>query len=100
MPSLIPASPLKKLLAKECNLKSLPENIFHFKVEEVVVHNNEGESRWEMRSAKPDRRDAGVEWRCGDEMVGNDDDDDDEGDDDGDDDDDDGDDDDVDDGES
>ena len=43
LPSLIPESPLTKLRASYCDLQSLPDNLFHYQLEEVEVCKNKGE---------------------------------------------------------
>ena len=49
LPSLVPGSPLKKLSAWNCDIQSLPADLFHFRLEEVNLNDNKGESREEAR---------------------------------------------------
>ena len=42
LPLLSPSSCLKKLNAEECNIQSLPHNLFHYKLEELNLFLNKG----------------------------------------------------------
>ena len=44
LPALSPASNLKLLRAYNCNLQSLPGNLFHYQLERAHLYGNKGES--------------------------------------------------------
>ena len=45
LPPLVPTSTLKKLIAIESGLKSLPENLFNHQLGEVYLRGNSGKER-------------------------------------------------------
>ena len=42
MPPLLPSSCLRKLNAEECDIQSLPHNLFHFNLEVINLSRNKG----------------------------------------------------------
>ena len=42
LPSFSPSSQLKRLMAKDWSIESLPEDFFHFQLEEVNLDGNKG----------------------------------------------------------
>ena len=55
LPSLVPGSPLRELDARDCDIQSVPHNLFHYNLEDVNLSNNKGESRGVKR-----RKEAGA----------------------------------------
>ena len=55
LPSLVPGSPLRKLDARNCDIQTVPHNLFHYNLEDVYLTNNKGESRGVKR-----RKEAGA----------------------------------------